>query len=60
MTAYTMINLLTKQLVIVQANSRLHARTKACSIAGHHEDDRCYWIAKQDYHDATGYKVLST
>lgn len=59
MQSYTMINLLTKQLVTIEANSRLHARTKACMIANHPEDERCYWIAKQDYHDVTGYSVLS-
>lgn len=59
MQNYTMINLLTKQLVNVDANSRLHARTKACNIAKQDESERCYWIAKQAYHDVNGYEVLS-
>ncbi|ASN73462.1 hypothetical protein P1_01 [Acinetobacter phage vB_ApiP_P1] len=59
MKQYTMINLLTEQIVNVEANSRLHARIKACVIAKQHEDERCYWITKQAYHDVTGYEVLS-
>ena len=59
MKTFTLINLITKQLVTVQANSRLHARTKACTIANHAEDERCYWIVQQDYHNVEGFKVLS-
>lgn len=59
MKTFTLINLITEQLITVQANSRLHARTKACTIAKQDESERCYWIAKQAYHDVTGYEVLS-
>ena len=59
MKTFTLVNLITEQLVTVQANSRLHARTKACQIARHAEDDRCYWIVKQSYHKTEGFEVLS-
>lgn len=59
MQSYTLINLITEQMITVQANNRLHARIKACDIAKQPQDDRCYWIAKQDYHNVIGYTVLS-
>ena len=62
MKTYTLINLLTRNMITLEANSRLHARRKALDVANNtagQYTDLCYWIEKQAYHDTTGYKVLA-
>ena len=62
MKTFTLINLLTRKMVTLEANSRLHARRMALDIANSttgQYTDLCYWIEKQAYHDTTGYEVLA-
>lgn len=60
MKTFTLINLLTKHMVTVEATNRLHARTQASALAGATDNDHIiYWITKQDYHDTAGYTVLA-
>ena len=59
MKTFTLINLLTSQLIIVSAERRIHAKRIACEIAGHNKSDSLYWIVKKDYHKTEGFTVLS-
>ena len=59
MKTFILINLLTNQMITIDAELRIHAKRKACEIAGHHKSDSLYWIVKQDYHKTEGFTVLS-
>ena len=59
MKTFTLINLLTNQLITVSADRRIHAKRIACEIAGHDKSDSLYWIVKKDYHKTEGFTVLS-
>ena len=59
MKTFILINLLTSQMITVDAELRIHAKRIACEVAGHHKSDSLYWIVKKDYHKVEGFTMLS-
>lgn len=64
MKTFNLINLLTKQLVTVEAETLSIASKEAVLIAidldaDHLDNHSAYWIKQRDYHNTEGYTVLS-
>lgn len=63
MKQYTLVNFLTNQFTVVNAESRKVAKLKAVETAfnlglDHKDNDVAYWVEKQEYHDISGYAEL--